>query len=430
MTAGTTPAGPVDVEVVVATADRRRILGRRDGDRLTPVRLRLATSWPPPSSQLPGAVAAATGVTVALVEPLDATLFVAEPLTGEPTGGYAWFDADAFGPGAVRDWLDRPEPGTQPPWYRPGWYARAVDWLDATLAAQGVRRTGPAAQIRHWTTSCVLCAPTTAGRVFLKAGLPHLAHEPRLIAHLARTWPDVVPRVLGDSPEDGWWLSADFGAQPPARDATAALRTLARVQAGTVGRTDPLNELGCPTLTLDDLAARVPALLRRPRLWQPAGEPDRARLTRVGMWLQDRCAELDDFDLPLSLVHGDFHPHNAADGPAGALLFDWSFATVSHPLLDLGGWLHAVAEPDARRHVAAYLEGWRHLAPPGELQAAWQAARPVAALFELVKFADLTERMGAAYEFDYLPMAYLWARRVQDAFAGRGAGLTGWPDVR
>ncbi|GAA2216655.1 phosphotransferase family protein [Micromonospora olivasterospora] len=421
-------AGPVEVEVIVATADRQRILGRRDGDGPAPPRLRLPGTWPPPSSQVPGAVAAETGVTVALLEPLDATVFAAEPVRGEPTGGYAWFDAAAFGAGTVREWLDRPEPATRPAWFRPGWHARAVDWVDATLAAQGARRTGPVAQIRHWTTSSVLCAPTSAGRVFLKAGLPHLAHEPRLIGHLARTWLDAVPQVLAASPEDGWWLSADFGAQPPVRDAAAALRMLARIQVGTVGRPAPLREAGCPTRTLDDLAGRVPALLRRPELWQPSGTPDRARLTRVGLWLQDRCAELDDFDLPLSLVHGDFHQHNAADRPAGPLLFDWSFATVSHPLLDLGGWLHAVGEPDARRHVAAYLEGWRQVAPPGVLLEAWQVARPVAALFELVKFADLAERMGPAYEFDYLPMAYLWARRVQDAHAGRGAGLTGWPD--
>ncbi|RGC69340.1 Phosphotransferase enzyme family protein [Micromonospora sp. MW-13] len=427
MTATDAAAGPVEVEVIVASADRARILGRRAGAGPALPRLRLASSWPPPSSQLPAAVAAATGVAVALLDPLDATVFVAEPLGGEPTGGYAWFDARAFGAGTVRDWLDRPAPGTRPPWFRPGWYAGAVDWIDAVLAQRGERRTGPVAQIRHWTTSCVLCAPTSAGRVFLKAGLPHLAHEPQLVGHLARSWPDAVPEVLAHSPDHGWWLSADFGAQPPVRDAAGALRMLARIQVGTVDRTGPLRELGCPTVTLDDLAGRVPALLRRAELWQPSGAPDRGQLTRVGMWLQDRCAELDDVDLPLSLVHGDFHQHNAASRPAGPLLFDWSFAAVSHPLLDLGGWLHAVGEADARRHVAAYLEGWRRFAPPGVLLEAWRVARPVAALFELVKFADLAERMGPAYEFDYLPMAFLWARRVRDAFAGRDGQLTGWP---
>ena len=108
--------------------------------------------------------------------------------------------------------------------------------------------------------------------------------------------------------------------------------------------------------------------------------------------------------------------------------FDWSFAAVSHPLLDLGGWLHTIAETDARRHVTAYLDGWRHVAPPGTLQRAWQVARPVAALSELVKFADLAERMGPAYEFDYLPMAYRWARRIENAFDGKGEPMVGWSD--
>ena len=419
-------AGPIEIEVIVTAADR--ILGRTAGSGPVLPRIRLTSSWPPPSSQLPAAVTAETGLTVALIEPLDTTVFVAEPVGGDPTGGYAWFDATAFGGATVRDWLGRTGPATRPAWYRPGWFSRAVDWIDTTLADRDVRRTGPVTQIRHWTTSAVLCAPTTEGRVFLKAVLPHLAHEPQLIGHLATTWPRTVPEVLARSADDGWWLTADFGAQPPVRDAAAALLALARIQAGTVDQTARLRQLGCPEVTLDDLADRVPALMRRAELWQRSGGLEQRQLTRVGMWLQDRCAELDDFDLPLSLIHGDFHPHNAASRDDGPLLFDWSFAAVSHPLFDLAGWLHSVPEAEARRHVVAYLDGWRHIASPGTLMEAWRIARPVAALVELAKFADLADRMGPAYEFDYLPMAYVWARRVYDAFAGRDGQLVGWRD--
>ncbi|GAB3934721.1 hypothetical protein GCM10027614_08240 [Micromonospora vulcania] len=290
-----------------------------------------------------------------------------------------------------------------------------------------MRRTGPVTQIRHWTTSTVLRAPTTGGAVFLKAVLPHLAAEPGVITFLARQWPRAVPEVLAHSAADGWWVTADFEAQPPARDGAAALRMLARMQTATVGRTAPLVAAGCPQVSLDDLAARVPALLRRSQLWQSAGV-DRAGLTGIGMWLQDRCAELDDLDLPSTLVHGDLHPGNVADRPDGPLLFDWSFASVAHPLLDLAGWLHPLAEPEARRQVGAYLDGWRQVALPGELSEAWRVAKPVAALAELVKFADLVDRTGPDYEFDYLPMAGVWARRIRDAVAGRDAHLTGWRD--
>ncbi|MFI7606363.1 phosphotransferase [Micromonospora sp. NPDC049366] len=416
--------GPLDIDVIIV--DGGRVLGRRGDGAVALPRLRLTEPWPPPSSQLPAAVATETGLRVALLAPLDSTLFTAEPVDGHPAGGYAWHDVAAFGAGPVRAWRHRPEPAGGPDWYRPGWFAAACAWLDETLAERGAGRTGPVAQIRHWTTSTVLRAPTTDGAVFLKASLPVLADEPRVIAELARSWPRAVPEVLADSPRRGWWLSADFGAQPPARDGGAALRMLARMQTATVDRTDPLRAAGVPRLTLDDLAARAPAVTRRAELWGARGG---ANLTGVAMWLQDRCAELDEFDLPLTLVHGDLHPGNVADRPDGPLLFDWSFARVSHPLLDLGGWLHAVSEAQARRHVDAYLDGWRQVAAPAELREAWRVAKPVAALAELVKFADLIDATGAGYEFDYLPMAGVWARRVLDAVAGRDEHLTGWGDA-
>ncbi|GAB2948311.1 hypothetical protein GCM10027280_41300 [Micromonospora polyrhachis] len=423
---GTTVDDLVELEVIVTAAGR--VLGRPYGSGAALPHIRLSNSWPPPSSQLPARVTTETGLVVALLEPLDATVFVAEPVDGEPTGGYGWYDPAAFAGTTVRDWVARSAPTTRPPWYRSGWFSRAVDWIDATLASRGGRRTGPVAQIRHWTTSAVLCAPTSEGRVFLKAVLPHLAHEPQLIRHLAGSWPRAVPELLAHSPDDGWWLTADFDAQPPVRDAIGALRMLARIQVGAVDQVRRLREIGCPQIGLDDLADQVPALMRRADLWQRAGTPDRAQLTRIGMWLQDRCAELEDFDLPLTLVHGDFHQHNAADRTDGPLLFDWSFAAVSHPLFDLAGWLHSVGEQDARRQLTAYLDGWRKFATPGTLLDAWRTARPVAALVELAKFADLADRMGPAYAFDYLPMAYVWARRIRDAFDGRDGQLTGWRD--
>ncbi|MFI6263562.1 phosphotransferase [Micromonospora sp. NPDC051006] len=420
--------GPVDIDVIICTADRRRVLGHRLNAEVTLPRLRLTEAWPPPSSQLPAAIAAETGLRVALLEPLDSTLFVAEPLDGEPSPGYAWHDVAAFDGGPVRAWWRRPAPEQTPPWYRAGWLAAATDWCDTALAERGVRRTGPAAQIRHWTTSTVLRVPTTGGAVFLKASLPHLAAEARVVTELARWWPRAVPEVLAHSSAHGWWLSADFGAQPPARDGSAALRTLARMQTASIERTDSLRAAGAPLSTLDDLAARVPTLTRRGELWDAArAGADRAALTGVAMWLQDRCAELDEFELPLTLAHGDLHPGNVADRADGPLLFDWSFARVAHPLLDLGGWLHAVPEPLARRQVGAYLDGWRHLAAPAELREAWQVAKPVAALAELAKFADLIDATPG-YEFDYLPMAGRWARRILDAVAGRDAHLTGWLD--
>ena len=135
---------------------------------------------------------------------------------------------------------------------------------------------------------------------------------------------------------------------------------------------------------------------------------DRARRGDLGLRLQDACADLDDHDLPLTLVHGDFHLNNVARVGQRFTLFDWSFAAVSHPLLDLATWLGPGDDPTPA--LAAYGEPWRRIVSPATMRAAWPAARTVAALVELIKFVDLADTTKGFKglvegKYDHLPEA-------------------------
>jgi hypothetical protein len=101
-------------------------------------------------------------------------------------------------------------PLTVEPWFRPGWYAGASAYLDRMAAGRGWVRTGPVEQVKHWSMSSVLRAQTDGGRLYLKAILPELAHEPAVIELLARSRPDAVPRVLAHDPAEHRWVAADF----------------------------------------------------------------------------------------------------------------------------------------------------------------------------------------------------------------------------
>lgn len=370
-----------------------------------------------------------TGLVTTILEPLEPSVVVLELHSGTPTAPYRFVAPDRIRHPLVRPYLSRrPSPV---PWFRPGWLAEAVAWIDAVRPG----RTGDVEQVQNWSMSSVLRVPYADRTLYFKAVQPLVAREPLVIEAVAAEHPDSVPQIVVSDRDRGWWLSADFGGSwvPPA-ERSGVLRTLAAIQRSFAKDTDALAAAGCPVLDADALAARVPALMAREQLWIEPGRAappgrtlsaaERLRWADFAVDLSDRCAELGELDLPLTLVHGDFHPNNAVRrGDGGFVLFDWSFAAVSYPLLDLGSWLHEEgSEAVAAQHLSAYAQGWGE----ARIRTAWRAARPVAALMELLKFVDLADAVGADHAFDFEPMAYAWVRRLVAAVDGADAGRIGF----
>jgi aminoglycoside phosphotransferase (APT) family kinase protein len=79
------------------------------------------------------------------------------------------------------------------------------------------------------------------------------------------------------------------------------------------------------------------------------------------------CAALAGYAVPPSLVHGDLHLQNVADGPGGYVFFDWTDACVAHPFVDLLTFLEEreeqVEEALADRLRGAYLAEWTRFEP-------------------------------------------------------------------
>ena len=51
--------------------------------------------------------------------------------------------------------------------------------------------------------------------------------------------------------------------------------------------------------------------------------------------LDARCAAIDACGLPMTLVHGDFHPGNLRGDDAHLFILDWGDCGVGHPLFDV-----------------------------------------------------------------------------------------------
>jgi hypothetical protein len=392
------------------------------------------------------AVRGATGLETVLLEQLGLTSLVVE-LIGptKPVSGYRWVVRDEYPSLGDRyaDWLTRTASRTldqRPPWFRPGWYQRARDYLAQVMQERGVVRRGPVEQVKQWSMSSVLRVDSSGGRLFLKAVVPELAHEPTVVRWLVDRWPAMAPTVVAADQQQGWWVTTDLGdltaatLEPRAR--SACLDQLARLQTRLAGTCDDLVDLGCAPLGSEQLAAQVVELLAREQLWRAAPSwrnrnralttAEQRRLQATETSLLERCAKLGKLPMADSLIHGDYQPTNVVLRSRGYGILDWSFAAVGCPLLDLAAWLDGAGEQVAAYDVRRYLKHWAPCLPAVEAWSWWQVAKPLAAVVELKKFADLATSAGGAYDFTWLAMTYSWARRLINATEDHEVRIPGW----
>ena len=80
-------------------------------------------------------------------------------------------------------------PESHAAWYTLGWWDEAVSWIDQSLAEKGITREGPPEQVRSWTLSSVIRAPTTSGGVYFKAVPQFMSHEGTVMSEMAKEYP-------------------------------------------------------------------------------------------------------------------------------------------------------------------------------------------------------------------------------------------------
>ena len=147
----------------------------------------------------------------------DAYLFTENLSDRTPLDG-AWRDEEAITAPmderdrtAIRQWFTEQREGGPPalqPWEYPGWFATAVEWIEATLP-----RTERLDQYATWSVSSLHRVATTAGRCYFKAAPTAFRHEAAVTEMLGRRFPDAIPQPLAIDAERGWMLTADFGDQ-------------------------------------------------------------------------------------------------------------------------------------------------------------------------------------------------------------------------
>jgi hypothetical protein len=347
-----------------------------------------------------------------------------EPVDGAPPPGHAWLPIDTVALAAVppvaaalrRRALAVAAPVTSASarWFQPGWLDDLDGWARSRLAAIGRTVTAPPVVVHVGPIAAVVRFATTAGPAFLKASIPFFAREATIAAALSARTPSWVPEVVAADPAYGT-LMEEMGGQilgeAPEDTWGIGLRRLAELQLAWVGATGGLLAADAQDRPIAALAQLVAEL-----------EPVHAQLAAAepGLWpawaavadgLSQSCESLAASGLPVSLVHGDFHPWNVNVCDGQARLFDWSDGAVSHPFTDLTCFLRRVESPTARRKMAdGYLGVWAMGYEMARVEQALEDALVVGALYQVATYLALVPAMNQRDRWQFEGGPWRWLR--------------------
>jgi hypothetical protein len=317
-----------------------------------------------------------------------------------------------------------PPPALRPRWARPGWFARASTWMATALADVGRPLLAAPEPFFLRGISALLRGRTAGGDVYLKAVFPPFHAEPAITQLLAERFPATVPRVLATQPDEGWLLLEGItapwiGELPEAEKAPAmavGVGALVRLQRELGDDVGELVLAGAPERPLDDLAEAFD------RATGPAGmaldEPlDDARRTLAQGAISAAVRRVASLGFPTSLVHGDFHPGNAALAGDDAVIIDWSDAAIGSPIIDLVTWLAWSEDQPAERAAAidGWIAAWAGPTDPSVVRERLDDVLLLGAAYQVVSYDGILAALEPATRYTMAGAASHYLKQMEDA---------------
>ncbi|WP_031074885.1 aminoglycoside phosphotransferase family protein [Streptomyces sp. NRRL WC-3742] len=276
------------------------------------------------------------------------------------------------------------------PWARPDGLREALAW-----AAARVDGAGPVRQVRTWNLSGLFRLP---GGAWLKTTAPAFnAAEGEVIALFGSVDAALVPKVIAADAaagrllleavpgEDCWGPSADTVAEVVPRLVAAQAALAADGRAASAGLRDR---------TPRALLAQLEVLLDRLPEETDLSAGERVEVARLVAELPDVIEELEGCGLPVTLLHGDFHPGNwRAEAGGPAVVLDFADACLGHPALD-GLRARDFLTPAAwSHHAQVWSAAWQAHAPGSRPGRALELAEPLYHLAYALRYQEFLDHI-------------------------------------
>ena len=320
---------------------------------------------------------------------------------GELRPGFRWSDLDepSFDEG-VRENLagiarleverlsSNSETDSPVPWDSPtNWHRRARNWIQGNLPQAGDGQSWRIAQIRSWSISSVFRISSGGRRLYFKASPRYFDTEVAVTQDVSNRLPEASPEILSAEPEQGWMLMNDLGDITLAKADRMelwhdAMKTIANVQRGYIGRTDELERMGVERRSIGQIVKTLVEWTQDPsraglRLFQPEAEVQLKRLDANLDRIEAMALSLEELGLPQTLEHGDLDSTNIFIRNGVPVLMDWSDACISHPFFT------PLTPAQARRYpelVDTYLGEWSSYGSISALRSGFEMAKVMVAL--------------------------------------------------
>jgi hypothetical protein len=308
--------------------------------------------------------------------------------------------------------LTQSDPPERVLWMRRGWFQQGKSWIEHTLTTQGYTLTGVPEQFKQSTLSSLVRTETTAGAIYFKApvALPLFCHEPKMMQTLGTLLPQYIPSPLAIDEEQRWMLSEDFGtdlrdSKPDIATLARMAKTYAQLQISTTSLLDRLLNSGCLDRRLDVLASQIDELMADEECVKDLTAEERAAWKASAPVLKTLCQRLGEYNIPYTLVHGDFHAGNVTLRGDDLLFFDWTDACVAHPFFDLPVMINfdAKEKENAAALEKAYLACWTEYEPMERLREAYHIAYILGSLHQAVSYQSIRANTEPAirHEWDW-----------------------------
>lgn len=131
---------------------------------------------------------------------------------------------------------------------------------------------------------------------------------------------------------------------------------------------------------------------------------DAATRSRIVDGIAAGVAQIDRWPVPETFAHGDFHPGNVAAGERGlAIIFDWSDACFTTPLVDVATWTWWCTDNAERQAFvwSCFESAWRREFGHDSAVANRRVISAVAAGFHLVSYVEICEALEPAARVEH-----------------------------
>ncbi|VEB33968.1 phosphotransferase [Legionella cherrii] len=285
-------------------------------------------------------------------------------------------------------------------------------WAQNYLNQHGYSIEGSFKQMHHASWAKVHQIATNKGFFYLKQIPEVFAIEPNLLLYLRSFFPASVPEVLSTHFGLGCFLMSDRGT--PLRESMAinyplelakeALKCYVTIQIGLISQMDSLLALGVPDWRLTNLPGFYLKLLEESAFLKEDG-------LRANEWQQlislhpkvvDLCQQLNQYAIPETIEHSDFHENNILHQVQHLTVIDWGESVISHPFFSLISFLmdmmhhHQIKEHSELYGILrdSYLSHWQAFEPQERLLKAFTLAKRLSPIKYCLSFYRLTQCPG------------------------------------